>query len=256
MNIVVYGCGWLGKQLAKALSAAGHSVQVTASKPDSCAALQREGLKAFRCSLPDNFSVPKDGIECALLCFPPFWRVEPASVVKVIAALRAKLPNDCRVLYTSTTGVYVPGKLLAESADTLQDEYHKSIVEFEAFVLSYRQSLVLRLAGLVGPGRHPGRFLSGRKLNNPNAPVNLVHAADITRLVLSVTEHDSFSQKIYNMCASLHPTRWEVYSSYCSKMGLPLPVRGESGEPAKSISSASLISDFNFSFEYPDPQEF
>ena len=38
---------------------------------------------------------------------------------------------------------------------------------------------ILRLAGLVGPGRHPGRFFAGKSAPDGQHGVNLVHLEDV-----------------------------------------------------------------------------
>jgi len=41
------------------------------------------------------------------------------------------------------------------------------------------QTTVIRLAGLIGPGRNPARFFAGKtNIPNGNAPVNLIHLDD------------------------------------------------------------------------------
>src|SRR5690606_15302388 len=85
------------------------------------------------------------------------------------------------------------------------------------------QTTVIRLGGLIGPGRHPGRFFSGKK-NVPNgmAPVNLIHLDDCIGLIEAVIEKNIWNG-VFNACAPQHPSRQEFYSNAAKSAGLPLP---------------------------------
>lgn len=62
-----------------------------------------------------------------------------------------------------------------------------------------------RLAGLVGPSRHPGRWLAGKTgLPGGNAPVNLVHQDDVIGILLRVLENNMLGD-VFDVCANERP---------------------------------------------------
>jgi len=86
------------------------------------------------------------------------------------------------------------------------------------------RSTVIRLAGLIGPGRHPARFFAGRKdIPNGRAPVNLIHLDDCIGIVKAVLRGD-FEGEIMNACAPDHPSRQEFYTLASKSAGLSLPI--------------------------------
>ncbi len=82
---------------------------------------------------------------------------------------------------------------------------------------------ILRLAGLIGPNRHPGQFLAGKRtLKNPDVPVNLIHQTDCIGLIKAIINQDAFGE-IFNGCASHHPIRKAYYQHAAKVIGLPQP---------------------------------
>ena len=113
---------------------------------------------------------------------------------------------------------------------------------------------ILRLAGLYGYGRHPGRYFAGRRgLAGGEAPVNLVHRDDVIGAVSSVLEHDARGST-FNVCADHHPTRRRLYTSYAERLGLEPPVfDGTEAEGYKFVSNHRLKERLDYAFAYPDP---
>ncbi|MEO9373094.1 hypothetical protein ABI428_35485, partial [Pseudomonas aeruginosa] len=65
---------------------------------------------------------------------------------------------------------------------------------------------ILRLAGLVGPGRHPGRFFAGKTAPDGEHGVNLVHLEDVIGAITLLLQAPKGGH-IYNICAPAHPAR-------------------------------------------------
>jgi nucleoside-diphosphate-sugar epimerase len=119
-----------------------------------------------------------------------------------------------RVILTSSTSVYPDGigevleKCSARPTDhgLIQLEYEEALREIYGAKLT-----VLRLAGLLGKNRHPGRFLAGKTdVPNPQSPINMVHQGDVVRFIVELVERD-ISAEVINLCHDNHPTR-QVYS--------------------------------------------
>jgi nucleoside-diphosphate-sugar epimerase len=51
------------------------------------------------------------------------------------------------------------------------------------------KTTILRFGGLIGEDRNPIRFLAGREnLENPDAPINLIHQTDCIGIILRIIE--------------------------------------------------------------------
>lgn len=86
-------------------------------------------------------------------------------LLPVIAASSIK-----RLLFISSSGVYPQSQGVvteATSVDAPADSYSGTLAMAEQKILALANEglkvTVIRFAGLVGPGRHPGRFLAGKK---------------------------------------------------------------------------------------------
>lgn len=78
---------------------------------------------------------------------------------------------------------------------------------------TYDRRDILRLAGLVGPGRHAGRFLSGKKqVKGAHQSVNLVHLDDVIFSCDRATACSNEGGRLYNLCAPIHPKKKDFYS--------------------------------------------
>ncbi|RMF28584.1 MAG: hypothetical protein D6765_05805, partial [Bacteroidetes bacterium] len=115
---------------------------------------------------------------------------------------------------------------------------------------------ILRMGGLVGPGREAGRFLAGKKaIPHPERRVNLVHLDDCLGAVRAVLESQAWGQT-FNVVAPGHPTRKAFYTRQALQAGLEppefLPPTSE-GPAGKVVSSEKLQQLPGFAFQKPDP---
>jgi len=110
------------------------------------------------------------------------------------------------------------------------------------------KTTILRFGGLVGPGRHPGRFFAGKTdIANGQAPVNLIHLQDCIAITLAIIQQNAFGYT-FNACSPHHPTRQEFYNNAASHMGLPAPQFVNKLGKWKIISSVNLPSILNYQF--------
>jgi hypothetical protein len=101
---------------------------------------------------------------------------------------------------------------------------------------------IVRAGGLVGIGRNPGLFLTGRKnVKNPDWPVNLIHQADLATALanwaLRIPDDRSKSvteTQIFNAVANSHPSRREFYDFASRKLDLTPPSFSEQILPVES----------------------
>ncbi len=77
---------------------------------------------------------------------------------------------------------------------------------------------ILRLAGLVGPGRHPGRFFAGKTAPDGEHGVNLVHLEDVIGAITLLLQAPKGGH-IYNICAPAHPARNVFYPQMARLLG-------------------------------------
>lgn len=88
-----------------------------------------------------------------------------------------------RIIFTSSTSVYgdIDGMAKENTERRPVTASGRVLKELEDWLhnLPGTQVDILRLAGLVGPGRHPGRFFAGKSAPDGQHGVNLVHLEDV-----------------------------------------------------------------------------
>ncbi|HKS32793.1 MAG TPA: SDR family NAD(P)-dependent oxidoreductase, partial [Enterobacteriaceae bacterium] len=108
--------------------------------------------------------------------------------------------------------------------------------------------------GLVGPDRHPGRFLAGKSAADGEHGVNLVHLDDVVAAITLLLQAPKGGH-IYNICAPQHPSRETFYPQMARQLELDPPVFTPSANPGKGkiIDGNRICNELGFEYQYPDP---
>lgn len=255
MKLMVMGAGYVGMPLIKRLRDLGYSLVITTTKAsrvnelsqdkDEVLLLEPFDSKAFRTAIAGC-----DGV--IILVAPkgkePYEDVYLKSAKRIIAALEERL-KPFHIIYTSSTSVF---EGLHKEWVYEEDELHptsdraKTLVMTENCLLNCGvTTCVLRLGGIHGPGRElvdrakkfSGKVLpgSGEEFTN-HSPLNSILDGIIFSLENSL-------EGIYHLVSDSHPTRKELYSGLCEKLGMPPPLF-EGGKRLSSykVSNAKLKS--------------
>ena len=116
----------------------------------------------------------------------------------------------------------------------------KAHLEVEQYLLAEwgKQAVVMRFAGLIGPGRHPVRFLSGREgIEHGKDRVNLIHLDDCVKAISQLASRWP-SNQILHLASPQHPTREEYYCKMAQLAGLPLPRFSDSADRNSKVIDA------------------
>ncbi|MEZ9200068.1 SDR family oxidoreductase [Shewanella sp. 10N.286.54.B9] len=265
-SVCIVGCGWFGLPLAQELVARGISVNGSKRSLEDASALSQGGINGFALDLaqaePEQQSqVSLETVlntDCLVVNIPPGLRRDPnayhAKLTKLIALI-----GDIRyqkIVFISTTGVYPSLEMLMTEQDAVaHSEVSEKLLQAEAMFLALDNCTIARFSGLVGPKRHPGRFLAGRtELADPQAPVNIVHLTDCIGAVTKLIFEPS-SAGIYNICAPKHPTREAFYRQASLDLGLVAPQFVQNSAGGKLISSNRLVKELNFEYQFSDPMD-
>lgn len=264
MKIAIIGAGWLGLPLAKALQAQAYTVITTSTQLEKVQRLNREGVPCVQLILEADKIIGEiealRGVDLYFINLPPGRKTPnvaqayPDKIQRMVNQLQ--IPSQVPIFFASSTSVYgnQSGVITEESPTEAATESAQSLVSTEQWLLQQAfPTTILRLSGLVGGKRHPGRFLAGRKnLSHGDAPINLIHRADIITIVLQLIQAQKWPS-IYNLCADQHPKKAEYYTYAASRLGLPLPHFLSGGANTKCISNVKIKRDLGYSFQYADP---
>lgn len=264
-QISILGCGWLGLPLAKSLIKDGFSVKGSTTSLEKMVVLNEAGIASFQ------INVLEDTIEGEIVSFlenssvlivdiPPKLRGNSnENFVSKIQTLITSLEQSTvkKVLFVSSTSVYADDNSEVTEATQPQPETEsgKQLLEAEFVLMNnhHFQTTVIRFGGLIGDDRHPIRFLSGRKnIENPEAPINLIHQSDCIGIIKRVIENESWNE-VFNAVAPYHPSRKEYYTQKAMELNLALPEFDESNSSiGKIISSDKIHRQLHYTFKVPE----
>jgi nucleoside-diphosphate-sugar epimerase len=260
-RISILGCGWLGVPVGVALLNSGFLVSGSTTTPDKMKVLESKGMRPFLVHIDPNLPIIKHDLffdcEVLLICISPKLKSGGGEgylqQMKVIA-------NACRkqairkILFISSTSVYPDLNRIVQETDADPDS---SMVKAENILIDETNAnvTVLRFGGLVGPARHPGRFLSGKEISGPENPVNIIHLEDCVAIIRKIIAGEKWGF-ILNACADYHPAKKQFYEGASANLGLPVPVfRDGVNSDFKIISSEKLKQELEYNFIHPDPMK-
>jgi hypothetical protein len=132
---------------------------------------------------------------------------------------------------------YPPG-WLDESAPI---DLSKPRVQGEEFLRTNCGAIVLRVAGIYGPGRNPLDWMKSGRVGPSRKYVNLIHVNDLALTCLAALERGEPGE-IYNVSDG-HPRTWKDICHHIRQRWNFLPPVPESfGLPGKRISNIKLLS--------------
>jgi nucleoside-diphosphate-sugar epimerase len=120
------------------------------------------------------------------------------------------------VVHFSSSGIYQGLAADVDETVVLRHEIDRvaTLAQGEAILQqALPLCITLRLAGLMGPGRHPGRFVAGKTLPNPDGLINMLHADDACRAVQHLLSCNALHSAIYNLSCPLAVTRRQFYQA-------------------------------------------
>ncbi|GLT17703.1 nucleoside-diphosphate sugar epimerase [Vibrio zhanjiangensis] len=204
-SILIIGGGWLGKPLAHYLQTIGHKVAVSHTTEVGVSKTNTPQLNAIQLDLQSDLShiiktIESTEAKIVIGCFPPGFRSGSGDGY---AINWDKLTQACKaasiekVIMVSSTSVYPNiAKPMVEDDASLSkaigsmDFDHKAVVMLQAeqHVIDSGISYgIVRCSGLVGPNRHPSRFISKMKQVSSTAPANMLHLTDAIGAISFVT---------------------------------------------------------------------
>ncbi len=267
MKVVIVGCGWLGKLVATELfslsAMSGQSITIYGSaRSTERLLLLPETIKPLMLDLSgdikinDNlFSFFSNAI--VIVAIPP-GKAEGNNYLQSLSRLSGLMQQTAGVgcIHFSSTGVYqgLEGDTDETALPDLTQERVKLLVSGEQLLQQVPDCITLRLAGLMGPGRYPGRFIQGKVLPAPYQPVNMIHATDIGRAVWQILQRP-FAANLYNLCCPQLTERQAFYNTACRLAGLPAPVFADDNVAGRRVIAAKFCSDYIFSYRYPSASD-
>ena len=268
---VIFGCGYLGSRAAALWREAGDTVYAVTRNADRVAEFTRQGWRPLVADVLDPRSLVNLPVADTVLFAVargrgsdvPIRRLYVEGLRDVLAALPAV---TARVVYISSTGVYAQddGSWVDEaSPTTAQREGGAASLEAEQVLAADSRggtSIILRMAGLYGPGRVPRRddLLAGKPLVDPgDGWLNLIHADDGARIIVAAA--DAGLTGVMNVSDGQPVLRREYLQEIARLLGAPEPsfrtalpdeLRSERGSTSKRVSNRRLVAALDVELQF------
>lgn len=257
-TISILGGGWLGTPLSSAIEKKGGQVKISTASDENYKRLKEMGKAVFQIKVQSQEII---GTEIALFLDSDILiiNITPnrdeleqeqfASLLPLIEASRIQ-----QVLFVSSTSVYrdINGPVM-EDDKAEKEEHH--LYRSEQFLSNsaHFKTTVVRMAGLVGGERHPGRFFRKTGLiRNANAPINLIHREDCIQILLQIIEQNVWGE-VFNACADTHPLKKDFYPVAAQSIGLDPPTALLNDVPMfKLVENQKVKKELGLQLKYPD----
>jgi len=263
MKIAILGCGWLGLELGKRLWEQNHEVRGSVTRHERMQEVRAAGIvpysiKLFEKGIQGDMRSFLSGANVLIIDIPPGLRKNPeGNFVKKIKKLIPYIEKSYlqKVIFTSSTSVYEDTEDFPVYDESVQTDNSNDIAiqlrNAELLLLNNESfnASILRFGGLIGPERHPVKFLSGKTgISNPEAPVNLVHQEDCIKAVCKLIELEK-DNSVWNVVNPEHPSKEAYYIRIAKERNLQAPEFDHSkSSKGKKISSGKLIKELKFEF--------
>jgi nucleoside-diphosphate-sugar epimerase len=264
-SISILGCGWLGLPLAEQLIKQNFLVKGSVTRPEKLSLLHQKKIIPFEIRLTDTSVIGTQQNEffnsdLLIVNFPPGRKPDAINyhTAQIRQLIKAVNKSSIRqVLFISSSAVYPDLNKEVFETETVRPlkDSGKALLEAEQLLRSQEKftTSIIRFAGLIGPERHPGKFLAGKKnVANGEAPVNIIHRDDCIALISELIQQQAWGE-IFNACADIHPSRKKFYTIATEQLGLEIPSFSSDAVEFKIINSDKIKKRLGYSFKYPDP---
>jgi nucleoside-diphosphate-sugar epimerase len=249
-SVSIVGSGWLGLPLAEHLIQQGYPVNLSTRRVEKLASFEQFGARPYLIDI-DQLTFSDDFFDSDILICN-ITSKNQAGFTRLIEQIA--LSSIQHVLFISSSSVYLNTHTIVTENDDAEDSDSVLFQIEQAFQsCSHFDTTILRLSGLIGYQRHPGRFFShGKVVSQPDAPVNLIHRDDCIGLISQIIEQSVWGD-VFNGCADTHPSKRQFYSHARHLLDKPPPTFSDQTHgQTKTVSNAKIKQRLGYRFIYPD----
>ena len=251
--LIVLGSGYTGLVLYRMGTSQGWAIHATSRNPlNNLASIPSEQRLQFDLEQPSTWENIPAGADL-IWCFP-------AAPLKQVQAFVHTLDAPARrIVVLASTSAYEVFDHSAEYPPAWIDEsapidMTKPRVQGEEYLREHHGAIVLRVAGIYGPGRNPLAWIKQGRVSPSQKYVNLIHAEDLAAICLLALEKGKPGET-YNVSDGTPRTWNEIYATAQERWGMPTAAKKEDRSTGKRISTAKLRSELDYRFRHPDLYE-
>jgi nucleoside-diphosphate-sugar epimerase len=263
-RILIAGCGYVGQATADLFHAAGWDVEGWTASDKSAGALSTKPYPICQVDISsrDQVGEHRGTFDAVVHCASSRGGGVESYRQIYLNGARNLLDRFKKMLFTSSTSVYAQrdGSWVTEESETKPvRETGQVLLETENVVLG-RDGMVVRLAGIYGPGRSAllSKFLAGTAIIDPENDrfVNQVHRDDIASAIFLLVSGKWQKGQIYNVVDDEPILQSDCYRWLAQRLNRSMPPIGElseqhkRGDTNKRVNNAKLRS-LGWTLQYP-----
>jgi len=248
-SLVILGSGYTGQMLLPQAAQRYRFVFCTSREPE-----RHLGQIPATCRIPFDLAKPEtwQNIPAAadlLWCFP----AAPLDLVQQCA--EAMNAASRKLVVLGSTSAYN----IADSTDyppvwideTAPIDLSKPRVQGEEFLRNECRAIILRVAGIYGPGRNPLDWIKSGRVDASRKYVNLIHVEDLASICLAAFENGKPGE-VYNVSDGT-PRKWEEVCIVANeRWNVPHRLKQEPDTAGKRIETNKLRRDLGIQIHHAD----
>jgi nucleoside-diphosphate-sugar epimerase len=231
----------------------GRTVHATSRNPlNNLANIPLEQRLRFDLEQPSTWGSIPAGADL-IWCFPatPFEQVQAFARQLNAPTRRIVVLGSTSAYDAPTQSTEYPPPWIDESAPI---DLTKPRVQGEEFLRTDCGAIVLRVAGIYGPGRNPLDWIKSGRVSPSRKYVNLIHAEDLAAICLLALDKGKPGEA-YNVSDG-QPYIWsEICATAQQRWGVTTAAGNENLSTGKRISNAKLRTELDYRFRHPDLYE-
>lgn len=251
--LIVLGSGYTGLVLHRMGTSQGRAVHATSRTPlNNLAGIPSEQRLQFDLEQPSTWRNIPAGADL-IWCFPatPLKQVQSFARTLDTSARRIVVLGSTSAYEVSDHSTEYPPPWVDESAPI---DLTKPRVQGEEYLREHHGVIVLRVAGIYGPGRNPLDWIRSGRVSPSRKYVNLIHAEDLAAICLLALEKGKPGEP-YNASDGTPRTWNEIYATAQERWSMPTAAEKEDHSTGKRISIAKLQAALGYALKHPDLYE-
>lgn len=241
--LVILGAGYTGRSVYELARAQGRTVYATSRTPEQhLAELPPTDRLTFDLLDSSTWPVVPNDVDL-LWCFPAVPVDQAVAFGKTVAATARHL------VVLGSTSAYRPSDGIIDESTPVDRSLPR--VESEEVLRETCGAMILRLAGIYGPGRPPLNWIRQGRISYTERYVNLIHVEDIAGICLELLEKGTPGEVYLGSDGT--PRRWRDICDRANKVWrIPLPSASPPKDPGKRISNEKVRTSLGYQFKHPD----
>jgi hypothetical protein len=249
LPLIVLGSGYTGRLLATEALDHDRVILSTSRDPDHhLTHVPPTQRLRFDLAQPDTWTNIPTSADL-LWCFPaaPLELVQQFALAANASFRRLVVLGSTSAYDVADSQEYPP----PWTDETAPIDFGKPRVQGEEYLRKDCGAIVLRVAGIYGPGRNPLDWIRQGRVGPSRKFVNLIHVEDLVSICLAALERGKPGD-VFNVSDGVPHTWDEIYTTAHNRWNVPYRTGRNTDEPGKRVNTHKLNTNLGVQIHHPD----